>query len=198
MPLDAGLALGEPARNATRFVVDARRRMEEAAGPGGSSMRPVPATLLLALSVALAACGGGGDSGTGGDGGNGAVAPASIEAPSVVGELPGIGNVLFGASYDPTTLGVEGPVTNVKQGTAPLVAVGRTLAPLDPAGVTIQIGQGGSGKKPRPIDASDKPAEAQLFAADISKDNLKPGTWIVSFLGKSGRIIASGYLVVDK
>jgi hypothetical protein len=161
-------------------------------------MRPVTATLLLALSVALAACGGGGDSGAGGDGGNGGAAPASIEAPSVVGQLPGIGNVIFGSSYDAATLGVEAPVTNVKQGTTPLVAVGRTLAPLDPAGVTIQIGQGGSAKKPRPVDASDKPDQAQLFAADMSKDNLTPGTWIVSFISKSGRIIASGYLVVDK
>lgn len=162
-------------------------------------MRPVPATLLLALSVALAACGGGSGSGDGGSGsGDGNAAPASIEAPSVVGQLPGIGNVLFGSAYDPTTLGVSGAATNVKQGTSPLVAVGRTLAPVDPTGVTVQIGQGSSAKKPRPIAASDKPEQAQLFAADVAVDNLKPGTWIVSFLSKSGRIIASGYLVVDK
>jgi hypothetical protein len=163
-------------------------------------MRIVPATLVLALTVAVAACGGGG-SGTsdGGSGGTGGEAPvASIEAPSVVGEVPGIGNVLFGASYDAGTLGVPDPVTNVKPGTKPLVAVGRTLTPMDPSGVTVQIGQGGNAKKPIPVTASDKPDLAQLFAVDIADQSLKPGTWIVSFLSKNKRIIASGYLIVDK
>lgn len=160
-------------------------------------MRIVTATLALVLTAAVAACGGGG-SGTGGDAGGGGAAPASIEAPSVNGELPGIGNVLFGASYDPTTLGVQGVVTSVPPATKPLVAVGRTLTPMDPSGVTVQIGQGGNAKKPFPVTASDKPDQAQLFAADISGQNLTPGTWIVSFLSKSRRIIASGYLVVTK
>jgi hypothetical protein len=155
-------------------------------------MRRVHASLALALSVALVACGGG----SSGDGGNGA-APASIEAPSVVGELPGIGNVLFGSAYDPTTLGVTDPVKKVKAGTSPLVVVGRTLAPVDPTGVTVQIGQGSNAMKPRPILASDKPADAQLLAADVAVDNLPPGTWIVNFLSKRGRIIASGYIVVE-
>ncbi len=161
-------------------------------------MRPLPATLAmaLALSLAVSACGGG-STGDGGAG-TGAVAPESIEAPVVVGELPGVGNLLFGASYDPATLGVDAPVTNVKQGTSPLIVVGRTMAPVDPTGVTIQIGQGSAAKKARPILASDKPADAQLLAADIAADNLKPGTWIVNFISKRGRILASGYLVVDK
>ena len=167
---------------------------EEAAVTGGSSMRRFPVVSVLVLALVVAACGGGGS----GEGGGGGAAPASIEAPSVVGELPGIGNVLFGATYDPATLGVAEPVTSVKQGTSPLVVVGRTMAPVDPTGVTIKIGQGSNAKKARPILASDKPADALLLAADVAADNLEPGTWIVNFLSKRGRIIASGYLVVEK
>jgi hypothetical protein len=156
-------------------------------------MRRSHAALAMMLALAVAACGGG-DSG---GGGNGPVT-ASVEVPSVVGELPGVGNVLFGTSYDATTLGVPEPFTNVKQGTTPLFVVGRTMAPVDPTGVTVQIGQGSNAYKARPILASDKPAQAQLFAADVAADNLPPGTWIVNFLSQRGRIIASGYLVVEK
>jgi len=154
-------------------------------------MRRVP--LVVLLTLALAACGGGA---TGSDGGNGAQAPASVAAPVVNGELPGMGNVLFGTAWDPTTLGVTGKTTSVKQGTTPLVAVGRSLAPTDATGITVEIGQGGAAKPARPVAATDKPDKAQLFATDLAPDGLAPGTWIVSFLSKSGRTLASGYLVV--
>jgi len=157
-------------------------------------MRRVP--LVVLLTLALAACGGGSSGGDGGGGGGGGQEPASVAPPVVNGELPGMGNVLFGSAWDAATLGVTGKTTSVKQGTTPLVAVGRSLAPTDATGITVQIGQGGAAKPVRPVTVTDKPDKAQLFATDLSADGLGPGTWIVSFLSKSGRTLASGYLVV--
>ncbi|MEI7744870.1 MAG: hypothetical protein WCK58_14125 [Chloroflexota bacterium] len=150
--------------------------------------------MVTVLAVLLAACGSG--SGDGGNGGGSGQASASLEAPSVIGELPGPGNVLFGTSWDQATLGITGKTTSVKQGTAPLVVVGRTFTAITAPGVKVQVGQGGSAKPARAVDASDSADTAQLFASDLSKDNLAPGTWIVQFLGSSGRVVASGYLVV--
>ena len=157
------------------------------------------ALVIVLLSLVVAACGGGSstDGGVGAGGAGASGAAPGIEAPVVVGELPGVGNVLFGTAWDPATLGVTGATKTVKQGTAPLVAVGRSLARTDPSGVLVQIGQGGAEEKPRAIDASDKTEGAQLFAVDVAKDNLAPGTWIVTFLSKDRQTLASGYLVVQ-
>lgn len=144
--------------------------------------------VLTALLVV--ACGGGAP----GDGGAQASAPGA--APVGNGDFPAGSSVLFGTAYDPATLAVAGKATKVKQGT-PMVAVGRTLAPTDPAGVTVQVGAGGSAKAPRPVTASDNPESAVLFAFDLTGDNLGPGTWIVSFLSPNNRILASGYLTVE-
>jgi hypothetical protein len=142
------------------------------------------------LAILVAACGGASDGGGGGQ------AAPSIAAPVVNGELPGLGNVLFGTSWDPATLGVIGKTASVKQGTTPLIVVGRTFTPVAADGVKVQITKAGSSKPKRAASAADGTETAQLFASDLSGDNLSAGTWIVNFLNKGGRIIASGNLVV--
>jgi hypothetical protein len=42
----------------------------------------------------------------------------------------------------------------------------------------------------------DNPSNASFFASDLSKDGLTPGTWIISFIDASRRVIASGFLTV--
>jgi hypothetical protein len=77
------------------------------------------------------------------------------------------------------------------------VAVGKALAPTDGSGLKLQLSLNGSSKPARAPDAMDNPSSASLFASDLSKDNLTPGTWIVSFTNAEGRIIASGFLTVS-
>jgi hypothetical protein len=112
------------------------------------------------------------------------------------GDLPAGSSVLFGSAYDPATLAVANKATNIKAG-SPMVAVGRALAPLAPAGVTVQVGAGGNAKPPRPVTVSDNADKASYFAFDLTPDALAPGTWIVSFVNANGHVLASGYLTVS-
>lgn len=148
-------------------------------------MRRLLAGLVVILAVG--ACGGGGT-----DGGN-AVPSAFTPPPVTNGELPAGSSVLFGSSYDPATLAVIDKSTKIKVG-SPIVAVGRALAPVPMAGVTIQVGAGGSSKPPRPVTVADNPDNARYFAFDLTADALGQGTWIVSFVNANGRILASGNL----
>lgn len=138
--------------------------------------------VLLAVGLALAGCGGSTpDAGGGGGGG---------------GDFPAGSVVIFGSAYDPTSLAITGKVSSVKQGTTPLVAVGRAFTPRPPGEVIVQVGSGSNNKPPRPVSASNNPESADLFAFDLSNDGLTPGTWVVAFANPSGRIFASGYLTV--
>src|SRR3954471_227313 len=142
---------------------------------------------VLVLGAAISGCGGGAPAGSGNGGagagpvGNGAVPPGST--------------VYFGSAYDPTTFAVADRSTKAKVG-APLVAVGKALAPVDGTGVQIEIKLNGDAKPLRPPDAMDNPTTATFFASDLSKDNLTPGTWIVSYVNPNGRVLASGFLSV--
>lgn len=138
---------------------------------------------FLVVGLLVNACGGGGGGGYGGGGGGG-------------GDLPAGSTVIFGTSYDPATLGVTGKVSTIKQGTTPLVAVGKAFTPRPASEIVVQVGQGATNRPPRPVTASNNPEGADLFAFDLSGDNLTPGTWVVSFNLPTGKIVASGYLVV--
>ena len=135
---------------------------------------------LLAIVVVVAGCGG--DSGGGGGGGGG-------------GELPGGAIVIFGASYDPTSLGVTGKTTSVKTG-SPVVAVGRAFTPRPPGGVTVKVSSGSRLLGPSPVSASNNPDDADIFAFDLTPLNLPAGTWQIEFFGANGRSIAAGFLTV--
>jgi hypothetical protein len=155
-------------------------------------MRRLLAGLVVTLAATLAVAGcGGSTSGAGGTGGGATTAPAVTN-----GELPAGSSVLFGTAYDPATLAVAGKATNMKSGST-MVAVGRALAPMPAAGVTVVVGAGGSAKPPRPVTVFDNPDSALFFAVDLTADQLGAGTWIVSFVSPDNRIIASGYLTVS-
>ena len=99
------------------------------------------------------------------------------------------------SAYDPTTYAVADKSTKAKVG-APIVAVGRALAPVDGTGVTIEIKLNGTAKPKRPPDVIDNPTSATFFATDLTKDGLTPGTWIISYINPSNRVLASGFLTV--
>jgi hypothetical protein len=144
---------------------------------------------VLVLGALVSACGGaspgGGAAGSGGAG----------AAPVTGGDVPPGSSVYFGSAYDPTTFAVADRSTKVKAG-APIVAVGKALAPVDGSGIKVEIKANGTAKPLRPPDAIDNPATATFFASDLSKDGLTPGTWIVSFVNPNSRVIASGFLTV--
>jgi hypothetical protein len=145
---------------------------------------------VLVLGVLVGACGGGGPAGNvNGANGSGGAAPVSG------GDVPPGSSVYFGSAYDPTTFAVAGRTTKAKVG-APIVAVGKALAPVDGTGIKIEIKLNGTAKPLRPPDAMDNPTQASFFASDLSKDGLTPGTWIISFINPSNRVIASGFLSV--
>jgi hypothetical protein len=143
---------------------------------------------MLVLAVALAACGGeatpAGPGGSGG--GQGAVTNGAVPAGSTVA---------FGSAYDPTTYAVADKSTKAKVG-APLVAVGKALAPVDGSGVKIEIKLNGKAKPLRAPDVIDNPASASFFATDLTADALTPGTWIISYINPNNRVLASGFLTV--
>ncbi len=152
-------------------------------------MRRILAVLILGAVVA--ACGGGAPAGNAGGGGGGAGA-----APVANGAVPPGSTVYFGSAYDPTTFAVADKSTKAKVG-APIVAVGKALAPIDGSDIRIEIKLNGNAKPLRPPDAMDNPTSASFFASDLRKDGLTPGTWIVSFVNGSNRVIASGFLSVE-
>jgi hypothetical protein len=134
------------------------------------------------LAVVLASCGGSTPNAGGGGGGG--------------GDLPNASTVIFGSAFDPTSLVVTGKTGTVKQGTVPLVAVGRVFTARPPSEVTVTVGSGSRNLGPRPVSASNSADQADLFASDLSNDNLGPGTWVVDFQTAGGKIIASGFLLV--
>ena len=89
---------------------------------------------------------------------------------------------------------MTGKTTQLKAGT-PMVAVGRAFTARPASQVTVQVGSGSNSRPERPVSASSPADNADLFAADLTGDQLTPGTWVVSFVS-GGRTIASGFLTV--
>ena len=139
-------------------------------------MRRILAVLVLA--VVLSAASAGGEAAAAGR----RRRRRRVRAPRVTnGAVPPGSSVYFGSAYDPTTFAVADKTTKAKVG-APIVAVGKALAPVDGTGVKIEIKLNGTAKPLRPPDAMDDPTSASFFASDLSKDGLTPGTWIISFV----------------
>ena len=152
---------------------------------------------VLVLGAVLGGCGpvAGNPAGGGGGGGGAGASTAAGGAPVANGAVPPGSSVYFGSAYDPSTFAVADRTTKAKVG-APIVAVGKALAPIDGSDVKLQLTLNGAAKPLRPPDTMDNPTSTSFFASDLSKDNLTPGTWIVSFINGSNRVIASGFLSV--
>ncbi len=150
---------------------------------------PALSVLILVLALGVAACGGG--SSAGGD------AAASVPGAATVtnGEVPPGSSVFFGSAFDPSSFAVADRSARIKAG-EPVVAVGRALAPVDGSTVQVRLETSGAAKPLRPPTAMDNPANATFMVADLTSDNLGPGTWIVSFVNSSNRVIASGFLSI--
>ena len=126
-------------------------------------MPRIPRVLVLAVvAVMVVGCGGGG----------GAPANAAPSAPGqgavTNGEIPAGSTVGFGSAYDPTTYAVADKSTKAKVG-APIVAVGRALAPVDGTGVTIEIKLNGTAKPKRAARRDRQPQRAPRSSRRTSR-----------------------------
>jgi hypothetical protein len=125
---------------------------------------------LLVLVLVVAGCGG--PAGGGGAGG---------------GELPPLSAAWFGSGYDPGNLGVTGRAADFKVGT-PIVAVGTLLGARNPDEVSITISTGGSVRKTLPPTAGS----GQTYVVDPTPLGLGPAGYLISFVDKAGKQLASG------
>jgi hypothetical protein len=137
--------------------------------------------LVLVVVLLLAGCGGGG----GGDGGGGGGA----------GEFPPGNVVWFGASYDPTSVGLIGKATTLKAG-GPMAAVARLFTPRSPGTVQVVISSGPTTRRPVPVGAGNNGDQSDVFGIDLTNAGLTPNTWIINFVDAQERILASGFLTV--
>ncbi len=151
-------------------------------------MRRFLSTLAI-LAIVVGGCGNstsdaGGSGATGGGGGGGG------------SDLPAASTVIFGSAYDPATLGVTGKTGSIARG-APIVAVARVFTARPPAEVVVRVGSGATNFAPRPVSAANSQDQADTFAFDLTPDKLGPGTWVIAFTTAAGKILASGFLVVN-
>lgn len=138
---------------------------------------------VLLAAVLLAACGDSGSPGGAGGGGGGG---------GGAGEVPPLSIAWFGSSFDPSSFGIVGRFTSVKQG-SPVFASGHLFPAQDPAGVSVTISIGGSVRQTVPLSPGSGGA-GDIVAADLSGTGLAPGVYIVSFEDARHTILASGNL----
>jgi hypothetical protein len=111
---------------------------------------------------------------------------SSVTAP---GELPAIAQVWFGSAFDPATFALTDKTTAAKKG-APLVAIGHLNAAKSPEEVSVDISTGGSVVKTLPVAAGPS-GPSEIYGVDLTVAKLGAGTYIISFVDKSGRVLAS-------
>jgi hypothetical protein len=135
-------------------------------------MRRAFGAVLIALMVA--ACGDPGPP-AGGGGGN------------VTTDLPPISAVYFGTAFDPATLALSDKGTSFKKGT-PIVAIGTLLAARPPEEMSVKVETSGSVKATLPVAPG---GVGNTFAVDLTPANLGAGPFLISFVDKQGKALAS-------
>ena len=136
-------------------------------------MRRAFGALVLALWVV--GCGDTEAPGAPGGGGN------------VTAGLPPTSAVWFGTAFDPTSLAITDKGNSFKAGT-PIVAVGTLLATRTADQLTVKIENSGSVKATLPVAAN---SIDNTFAVDLTSANLGPGPYLVSFVDKDRKSLAS-------
>ncbi len=131
------------------------------------------AFLALAIALVVAACG---DSG-----------PPAAAGANVTTDKPPITVVWFGTAFDPTSLALTDKGTAFKAG-SPIVAIGTLLTSRPPEELAIKIETSGNVKATLPVASA---SVGNTFAADLTSANLGPGSYLISFVDKGGKALAS-------
>jgi hypothetical protein len=145
---------------------------------------------LILMALVLAACGDGG----GGGGGGGGAAGALVGGPgtTIVEGLPPISAVWFGTAYDSGTMQIYDKSLTFKSG-SPLVSVGTLFAPQNAADVKVTVETSGSVRATLPLSAG---GTGSTYGVDLTGQKFGPGTYLISFKGKSGRSLASASVTI--
>jgi hypothetical protein len=131
------------------------------------------AFLGLVISLVVVGCG---DSGS----------PPAGGANVTTGKPP-ISAVWFGTAFDPATLALTDKTNSFKAG-SPIVAIGTLLAARPPEELSVKIETSGSVKATLPITPG---GDGNTFGADLTSANLGPGSYLISFVDKAGKALAS-------
>lgn len=129
------------------------------------------AALLIALVVV--ACG---DAG-----------PPAAGGANVTTDKPPITAVWFGTAVDPASLALTDRATSFKAG-SPIVAIGTLLSARSAEELSVKIETSGNVRATLPVIPGGVGA---TFGAELTSANLGPGSYLVSFIDKAGKALAS-------
>lgn len=127
---------------------------------------------ILMIALVVAACG---DPAPPAGGGN------------VTTDKPPISAVWFGTAFDPASLALTDKATAFKAG-SPIVAIGTLLAARPPEEVSVKIETSGNVRATIPVAPG---GVGNTYAADLTVANLGPGSYLISFVDRTGKAFAS-------
>jgi hypothetical protein len=132
---------------------------------------------VLLTIVAVAACGS---------------PPANVPASGGTtvtgpGELPPISAIWFGTAFDPATMALTDKGSGFKSGT-PIVAVATLTAPRTPDVLSVKIETSGNVRATLPVTG---PGVGNTFGVDLTAAGLGPGSYLISFVDKDRKSLAS-------
>ena len=113
--------------------------------------------------------------------------PAGGGGANVTTEKPPVSAVWFGTAFDPTSLALTDKSSSFKAG-SPIVAIATLLAARPPEELSVKIQTSGSVKATLPITPG---GVGNSFGAELTSANLGPGSYLISFVDKTGKALAS-------
>ena len=128
---------------------------------------------VLMIALAMAACGD--------------PAPPGPGGANVTTDMPPISAVWFGTAFDPASLALTDKGNSFKAG-SPIVAIGTLLAPKAPEEVSVKIETSGNVRATLPVAPG---GVGNTYGVDLTSASLGPGSYLVSFVDKSGKALAS-------
>lgn len=131
----------------------------------------------LAIALVVAACG---DSGPPAGGAN------------VTTDKPPIAAVWFGTAFDPTTLALTDKGSGFKAG-SPIVAIGTLFAARPAEEVSVKIETSGNVRATIPVAPG---GVGNTYGADLTTANLGAGSYLISFIDKTGKSLASSSFTI--
>ena len=146
---------------------------------------------VLFIAALLAACG---DSGGGGGGGGNEGATGIVGGPGKTEEqaLPPVTSVWFGTAYDSATMYIYDRAQSFKKG-SPLVAVATLLTPREPSDLKVTIETNGSVMATLPPSPG---GTGTSYGVDLTPQKFPPGGYLISFLSKEGKSLASSSVTI--
>jgi hypothetical protein len=114
-------------------------------------------------------------------------APAGGGGANVTTAKPPVSAVWFGTAFDPTSLALTDKGNSFKAGT-PTVAIGTLLSARPPEEMSVKVETSGNVRATLPVAPV---GVGNTLAVDLTSANLGPGSYLISFVDKTGKALAS-------